>query len=129
MPTPSNRFSVKKRARSFRYAFKGLADLFVQQHNARIHAVAAVGVVTAGLYLGLQAWEWCLLALTIGGVLAAELLNTAIEYTIDLVSPEQHPLAGKAKDAAAAAVLVLAIAAVVVGVVIFGPRLWALVQP
>ncbi len=112
-----------KRILSFGYAFKGIRELVRSQPNARIHVLAAITVVIAGIYLRVGPAEWCLLALSITSVLAAEAFNTAIEYLTDLVSPEHHPLAGKAKDAAAAAVLFTAIGAAAVGLVIFLPKL------
>lgn len=116
--------SIRRRADSFRYAFQGLADLFRNQPNARIHLGIAVLVVGAGFYFGISRQEWVAVVLCITIVLALEALNTALEYLTDLVSPEYHPLAGKAKDAAAAAVLLAAAGAVAVGAVIFGPRVW-----
>lgn len=118
--------SLRRRADSFRFAFHGLADLFRSQPNARIHLLVAVAVLAAGVYFGLSRLEWAAVALCIAFVLAAECVNTALEYLTDLVSPEYHPLAGKAKDAAAAAVLLAAVGAVVVGLLIFGPRLFEL---
>ncbi len=76
-----------------------------------------------GLYCGLARWEWVAVALSVGAVWGAELLNTAVEAVVDLVSPEYHPLAGRAKDVAAGAVLVVALAALVVGLLVFGPYL------
>ena len=113
---------MRARLRSFRYAFQGLADLFRTQPNARIHLAAAALVVAVGAYTGLSRLEWLAIVLCIGLVIALEAVNTALEYLTDLVSPEHHPLAGKAKDAAAAAVLVAALGAAVVGAVIFGPK-------
>ena len=117
---------VQKRLESFRYAWQGLADLFRTQANARIHLAAAGAAPGAGLALGLSAAEWMVLALTIAVVFAAEAFNTALEYLTDLVSPEPHPLAGKAKDAAAAGVLLTALGSVLVGVLLFLPKLLAL---
>lgn len=85
----------------------------------RVHLLATVVVIACGLYFSISAMEWCIIALCIGAVLAAELFNSAIELLTDLVKPEQHPVAGKIKDAAAGAVLVIALAAFVCGVLIF----------
>ncbi len=112
-----------KRLESFKYAFQGIADLLRTQANARIHLAAAGAVFIAGLLLGLPATEWAVVALCMVMVFAAEALNTAIEYLTDLVSPEYHQLAGKAKDAAAAGVLFTAIGAAVAGLFIFVPKL------
>ena len=117
---------IFNRLKSFGYAFKGIADLFATQAHARIHAVALVAVVLLGAVLHLSANEWCLVILCIGAVLAAESFNTAIEYIVDLVSPNYHPLAGKAKDVAAAGVLLIAIAVAIVGVVLFLPKIGVL---
>jgi diacylglycerol kinase len=109
------------RLRSFGHAFRGLKLLLQSQHNARIHAVATVLVVAAGALLRISPTEWALIALAIVCVWATEALNTAIEFVVDLVSPELHPLAAKAKDIAAAAVLVAAFGSAVVGGFVFGP--------
>ena len=114
------------RLRSFGYAFCGLAICFRTQANARIHTLAVVVAVALGLALKLVAWEWCAVAISIASVWAAECFNTAIEGIVDLVSPERKPQAGRIKDLAAGGVLAAAIGALAVGVIIFGPKLWAL---
>ncbi len=111
------------RSKSFLYAFKGLLFLFSTQANARIHFLALSVVVAAGFFLNISISEWCLCSLCIGMVLAAEAMNTAIESIVDLVSPDYHPLAGRAKDVAAAAVLLTAISAAIVGGLIFVPKI------
>ena len=115
---------LRNRISSFRYAFRGLSDLFRGQPNARIHLLAAILAVALGFYCHISRMEWIALSICISLVLALEALNTALEYLTDLVSPEFHPLAGKAKDIAAAAVLLAAAGAVVVGLLIFIPRLY-----
>jgi diacylglycerol kinase len=115
--------SWKKRIRSFYYAFKGLADVVRSQANMRIHLLAAAAALFAAWFFNISPGEWMILILVIGMVLSAEVMNTAIEYLTDLISPAQHPLAGKAKDAAAAAVLLCALTAVIVGSIIFLPRI------
>lgn len=114
---------LNKRIKSFGYAFKGIATLFKTQPNAWIHLTALLVVLVAGLFFKLNTTEWCLIALTSAAVLAAEALNTAIEFIVDLVSPQYHDLAGKAKDVAAAAVLLTAFGAIVVGFLIFFPKI------
>ena len=116
------------RLRSFGHAFRGLKVLLQTQPNARIHAVATFMVVAAGALFGISPVEWALVALAVAGVWAAEALNTAIEFLVDLASPELHPLAAKAKDVAAGAVLVAAIGSLVVGVLVFGPHVAKLLQ-
>lgn len=115
--------SLRRRLASFRYAFQGLADLVRSQPNARIHLVVAIAVLSAGGYFGLTRMEWTAVILCMALVFGLEALNTALEYLTDLASPQQHPLAGKAKDAAAAAVLLAAIGAVAVGLLIFLPKI------
>jgi len=109
------------RMRSFGHAFRGLKTLLQTQHNARIHAVATLVVVVSGVAFRISTVEWALVVLAIAAVWAAEALNTAIEFLVDLVSPEQHPLAGRAKDVAAGGVLAAAIGAALVGALVFWP--------
>ncbi len=115
--------TLKKRIDSFRFAFKGLADLFISQPNARIHGVATIIALISGGILGLSKIEWCLIILCIFAVLAAEAFNTALEYLTDLVSPEYHVLAGKTKDVAAAGVLLTAFGALIIGIIIYLPKI------
>lgn len=114
---------LARRLASFRCAASGVCTILATQPHARIHLAAAAGVAGTAWMLGVSALEWCLLLLSIALVWTAEAINTAIEFTIDLVSPDYHPLAGKAKDAAAGAVLLAAILAAIVGSIIFAPRL------
>ena len=104
---------------SFRCAFTGLWDVIRSGRNAKIHFVIAACVIAAGFWLNLARIDWTVLILTIGVVCAAEAANTAIEHLVDLVSPEHHELARRAKDAAAASVLIMAIAASVIGLLLF----------
>jgi diacylglycerol kinase len=113
---------------SFGYAFAGLTYCFRTQRNFRIHlAIGALAMLAAWL-LGLSWVEWAVLAVTMSLVLTAEMMNTMIESLVDLVTPEYHPLAKIAKDVAAGVVLLTAIGAVVVGLIIFGPRLLGLLH-
>jgi diacylglycerol kinase (ATP) len=96
------------------------------QDNAWVHLAATIAVVIGGLFLRLQANDWCWIALAIMSVWTAEALNTAFEFLTDVASPEFHPLAAKAKDVAAGAVLISAIGAVIVGLLVFVPKLMAL---
>ena len=121
--SPPKRTGLAGRVASFGFALRGLRILVATQANARIHAVATVLTVGAGFWFALTRMEWCAVIAAIGLVWTAEGLNTALEFLTDLVSPEQHPLAGKAKDVAAGAVLAASIAAAAIGVIIFGPKL------
>ena len=109
--------------RSFSYAFNGLAYLLRTQRNFRIEAVIGALAIVAGAVAGFAPWEWVALVLTIALVLILEAVNTAVENAVTLASPSFDQTARSAKDVSAAAVLVAAIASVVVGVVLFGPRL------
>lgn len=115
--------SLSARIRSFRYAFRGIATLFRDEHNFKIHCVLLVIAVALGIVLGISPAEWCVVALCCGGVLMGEALNSAVEALCDLVSPEYHPLIKKAKDVAAAGVLMMAFAAATCGIIIFLPKI------
>lgn len=119
---------LRQRAASFGYAFRGVAAALRSEVHLRLHALATVLVLGAGLYFQLSRLEWALVALAVGLVWALELVNTAVEAVVNLVSPEYHPLAGRAKDVAAGAVLAGAAAALVVGLLVFGPHVWELVR-
>ena len=109
-------------------ALRGIRTMIASQRNAWIHAVATVVVVVAGLVVGLQWAEWCWIVLAIVSVWTAEALNTAIEFLTDVASPNFHPIAGRAKDVAAGAVLLAAVGAVIIGALVFGPRAASLFQ-
>lgn len=113
----------QKRIKSFSYALHGIRLLFSSQANARIHLFVALLVIIAGLLFRISTAEWLALIVCISLVIAMEAMNTAVEWLTDLVSPEYHPLAGKVKDVAAAAVLITVIGAVAAGLVIFIPRI------
>lgn len=115
-------FTLRKRLRSFRYAFHGIQFLIRHEHNAWIHSFAAVCVVTAGCLTGLSVMEWIAVIFAIGMVLAAEAVNSSIEALADLVSPDYNEAIKRTKDLAAGAVLILAIAAAIVGLLIFIPK-------
>ena len=118
----SKPFQLSARVRSFRYAFSGFASMLRSQHNAWIHGMATVLVVVAGWVWQVSTMDWCLLVIAMVGVWTAEALNTALEFLADVASPDFHPLVEKAKDVAAAGVLVAATGAAIVGVLIFVPR-------
>lgn len=117
---------LRRRIASFGHAFRGVGSALRSEVHLRFHALATVVTIGVGFYFGISGLEWALVALAVGTVWSAELVNTAVEAVVDLVSPEYHPLAGKAKDVAAGAVLITAGAALVVGLLVFGPRVWAL---
>jgi diacylglycerol kinase len=121
-----NRFHPKKLFKSFRFAFNGIVELFCTEQNARIHRVICILVIAAGFLLRISRLEWCIVVLCMGMVLSAEAFNTAIEKLVDHHFPEKNETARSVKDLAAGAVLLLAIAAVVCGLLVFLPRLWTL---
>lgn len=112
-----------KFARGFSYAFSGLSYAFKSQLNFKVHIFVAFLVGIFGCWLSLSANEWLWIIVAIGMVLVTELLNTAIEVLVDLVSPEIHPKAKIIKDVAAGAVLIMAITAAIIGMIIFIPKL------
>ncbi|MDT8897090.1 diacylglycerol kinase family protein [Thermanaerothrix sp. 4228-RoL] len=114
---------LRSRLPAFRHAFSGLGYVLRTQKNAWIHASATILVIVLGSWLGLDALRWAILIFAIGLVWLSEAFNTAIEAFIDLVNPDTHPLAGIAKDTAAAAVLIAAITAAIIGILILGPPL------
>lgn len=111
--------------KSFYYASQGIGYAFRTQANLRIHLAISIVVAIAGVWLQLSTIEWAILIVTMMIVLSTELLNTAIEAALDRVGTDIHPLAKIAKDTAAGAVLITAIGAVIVGLLILGPRLLA----
>ena len=120
------RFSLGKRIQSFRYALQGLKTVFREEHNAQIHLFVFIFVLIGAVLLKISHFEWMIILLVSGMVFAFELVNTALENLSDYVSPEFHKQIKKAKDAAAAAVLVSAIIAAIVGFMVFVPKLNAL---
>lgn len=108
--------------RGFVFAARGVRWGLGTQRNLRVHAFAAAAVVALGAWHGVEAWEWCALLLAVGLVLGAELLNSAVEVLCDRVTSERDESIRIAKDAAAGAVLLCALAAGAVGAVVFAPR-------
>jgi len=119
----AEKFSWKKRAKSFSYAFAGIVRLLRCEHNARIHVVAAIAVAGCGWWLGLSAMEWVAISLCIGGVFVAEAVNSAVETLADRVTGERDEAVKHAKDLAAGAVLLMALTDVVVGLIVFLPKI------
>lgn len=125
-----NRHRGKSRSlwASFGHAAQGLGDAVKSERNLRIHLLAVVAVVSISILLSLTPLEWVVLVLTMGMVIAAELINTAIEAAVDLACPHLDPLAAVAKNAAAAAVLVTAVAAVMIAWLLLWPKIVTWVQ-
>ncbi|HSG43896.1 MAG TPA: diacylglycerol kinase family protein [Anaerolineales bacterium] len=115
---------IYSRVDSFKHAFRGWWYVLKTQHNTWIHVVVAVLVFILAIWLKLPTHDWAILILTATMVFAAEFVNTAIEAIVDLASPAHHPLAKVGKDVGAAAVLIAALAAVLIGLLILGPPLW-----
>jgi diacylglycerol kinase (ATP) len=111
------------RLKSFAYALQGLAYLVRTQPNARLHLLTALLVCAAGIYFGLGRAEWLWISLAIALVWSAEAFNTALELLADVLHPARHPGIGRAKDVAAAAVLIAALGAAVIGLLVFVPHL------
>jgi diacylglycerol kinase (ATP) len=123
----SDKFVLKSRIRSFRFAVNGIISLFKHEHNSRIHLLATAATIALGILLKLNFYEWALLILVIGIVFIAELLNSSIESLADRIDNEQNELIMRAKDYGAAAVLISALMSIVVGCLIFIPKLLALI--
>ncbi|MFM1814648.1 MAG: hypothetical protein RLZ98_1343 [Pseudomonadota bacterium] len=123
-----SRFSVPARLRSFRFALGGLAWLVKLEPNARIHLAASIAVVAAGLSLGVTSADWRWLVLAIALVWITEAINTSLERISDVVSPEFDPRIGLAKDVAAGAVLIAALAAAAIGLLTLLPYFWVFIE-
>ncbi|MDZ5470947.1 diacylglycerol kinase family protein (plasmid) [Bacillus sp. 31A1R] len=108
---------------SFKHALTGIFSAILHERNIQIHLVISFVVVVLGLFFRITPIEWILISFAIGGVISLELVNTAIERVVDLVTEEYHPLAKQAKDIAAGAVLIYALLSVIVGFIIFFPKL------
>lgn len=119
---------LKRFFKGFAYAWSGIRYGLAHECNMRFHACTALIVTVCGVYFDITKLEWLFVLTAIGGMLALELMNTAIEKAVDLVTNETHPLAKAAKDTAAGAVLVYAIFSAVVGLIIFLPRIMNLLM-
>ncbi|MEH7236063.1 diacylglycerol kinase family protein [Bacillus sp. JJ1562] len=113
--------------KSFSYALQGLREAFFSERNLQIHFLFSLIVVICGFFFQITNVEWMVILLLIGGMFSIELMNTAVEKVVDLVTSEFHPLAKKAKDISAGAVLIYAIISVIVGLIIFLPYLTDLI--
>ena len=125
MSTPDG--LLRRWSRRFACAGRGLVEVLRDEPSGRVHVVAVLVVGALGLWLHLPALEWAVLALAAGGVVAAEALNTAIERLSDRVSKEEENAIRIVKDMAAGGVLAATVGAVLVGLVVLGPRLWVII--
>lgn len=123
MGETKGKFSLAERLRSFRYAFNGIYDLIRYGHNFRIHLVILIAVLSAGIILRISLSDWMAIVFATALVLVSESLNTSLEHLSDAVSGESDEKIRKAKDVAAAAVLISALAALITGLIIFVPEL------
>ena len=120
--------STKSRFRSFKYAFEGLFTLFKSEPNALIHLLAVIIVIFMGLFFEINKQEWIVVLLLFALVFISELFNSAIEYLSDIISPDYHPLIKKIKDMSAAAVLISALISIIIGLIIFLPKINSFIQ-
>ena len=118
------KFSISTLVKSFGHAFNGLIILFKEEYNARIHLLAAIAVVIAGFIFEISTTEWIVIIFAIGFVLAMEAINSSIEGLADFVSPEKHEMIKKIKDLSAAGVLISALTALIIGLIVFLPKVW-----
>ncbi len=114
--------NLRKLYHSFGYALQGIRTVILTEQNFRIHTLAAIVVFIAGIFTSLSKMEWILVIILVFGMFVIELVNTAIERVVDLVTPNFHPLAKQAKDLAAGACLIYAVCTVIVGLIIFLPK-------
>ena len=122
----SNKFKIKDRIKSFRFAFAGIVNLLKNEHNSRVHLFVSLCVIILGFKLHVDKFEWLILILCIGLVFVTEILNTSIEKLADVVDPNWNVHIGHVKDYGAAAVLVAAGTSLVIGLVIFVPKVMGL---
>ena len=117
-----NKFSIRKRLKSFTFALNGMKILISEEHNARIHFVSAICVIMAGVIFKISAIEWIIILFAIGLVITLEIVNSSIENMADFISHEKHASIKKVKDLSAAAVLVCSLTALAIGLIIFLPK-------
>ena len=121
-----NNFSFRARLKSFHYAFSGLKTAWQEEHNFRVHCTAAIIAITLSFVLHIRTHEWIAILFSIGFVFVCELFNTALENIADFICPENNPNIKKIKDIAAAAVMISSITALLIGLLIFIPKLISL---
>lgn len=127
MDMENNTSKKNKLYKSFWYAFAGIGNTILHERNMQIHCTVTILVVIFGFLLHISLVEWFFCIVLFALVMSLELVNTALEAVVDLVTQERKPLAKKAKDAAAGAVLMSAIMAAIIGGIIFFPKLWVLI--
>jgi undecaprenol kinase len=118
-----NKRGFTRLLRSFGYAFQGLKHVFINEQNMQVHFCLAIIVFVLAVWLDVTRIEWLILLVVVSGIFALEIMNTAIERTVDLVTEQYHPIAKRAKDVAASAVFVYSVFAVIIGMVLFIPYL------
>lgn len=128
MEARGKKFSPADRLRSFRYAFRGIVDLITGEHNFRIHLVVLIIIIAAGIIFRIELTSWFAIILVSALVLVSESFNTSVEKLADLINPQPDEKIRKVKDIAAASVLISAIAAVITGLLIFGPYVLHLID-
>lgn len=116
-------FSFKKRLKSFTYAIQGIKTLIKEEHNARIHITAMLIVLFLGFYFDIDSQEWCAIILCFGSVLSMEAINSGIENLADFSTQDKNEFIKKCKDLSAAAVLITAITSLIIGCIIFIPKI------
>lgn len=123
-----DKFSIQSFLRSFKYAFDGLKILLTEERNYVVHCLATIVIIGFGLFYRLRGSEWAMLLMVIGTVLITETLNTSIENIMDFVSTDHQPAIKRIKDISAAAVLISAIVSVLIGLIIFVPKIFPTVS-
>jgi diacylglycerol kinase len=120
------KFSIIKRVYSFKHAFNGLRILIKEEHNARIHLFASICVIIVGLFFKISLHEWIAIIFSIGLVFCLEIINSTVENIADFISPEKHEMIKKIKDLSASGVLISALIALIIGLIIFLPKIFDL---
>jgi len=114
----------EKRKKAFGFALQGILGFFKEESHAQIHLFMAVVVILAGIFFDISSFEWMICGLCIGIVLISEMFNSSMENMVNLVSPQENKLAGRAKDLAAGAVLIASCISALIGLFIFVPKIW-----
>jgi len=126
MNKSNQNFSILRRIQSFGFACNGLRILLKEEHNAWIHSISAIVAIIAGLFFQITTFEWVSIIFSIGFVICSELINTAIENMCDHITLEKHDTIKKIKDLSAASVFISAITALIVGLIVFVPKILSL---